>query len=259
MKRREFIAGLGGAAASLARPLSAHSQQAVPVIGFLRSAPLAEVRHFAAAFGQGLKETGFSEGQNVTVEYYSADDRHDRLLALVAELLRRPVDVIMANHNAAVAAKAATTTVPIVFATGSDPVRDGLVTSLNRPGGNLTGAVNFSSVLGAKRLELLRQLVPEAKIVAMLVGPTSTNTEAERRDVQAAARAIGQQLIVLDVGNDGDLESAFATIVQRGAGALLVGAGAFMNSGRKRLISLAARHRLPASYASREAAVDDGR
>ena len=256
MKRRDFIAGLGGAAAI---PLAARAQQpAVPVIGFLRSAALTDVPHFATAFRQGLKETGFSEGQNVAVEYHSADDHHDRLVTLAADLVRRPVDVIVANHNAALAAKAVTTSVPIVFSTGSDPVRDGLVASLNRPGGNITGVVNFSSVLGGKRLELLRKLVPEATTIGVLVYPGGANTEAERRDVQAAAQATNQQLIILDISSEGDFEIAFATLVQRGARALLLGAGAFMNSNRKRVVALAARYRLPTSYAAREAVLDNG-
>ena len=256
MKRRDFIAALGGAAAM---PLAARAQQpAVPVIGFLRSAALTDVPHFATAFRQGLKETGFSEGQNVAVEYHSADDHHDRLVTLAADLVRRPVDVIVANHNAALAAKAVTTSVPIVFSTGSDPVRDGLVASLNRPGGNITGVVNFSSVLGGKRLELLRKLVPEATTIGVLVYPGGANTEAERRDVQAAAQATNQQLIILDISSEGDFEIAFATLVQRGARALLLGAGAFMNSNRKRVVALAARYRLPTSYAAREAVLDNG-
>ena len=210
------------------------------------------------AFRQGLKEAGFVEGQNVAIEYRSAENQLDRLPALVADLIRRPVAVIVGNTPAALAAKAATTTVPIVFATGGDPVRDGLVASLNRPGGNVTGVVFFGGVLGAKRLELLRQLVPKATTIAMLVNPNSPDTEAERRDVQAAAQAIGQQLIILDVSSDRDIETAFATFVQRGAGALLVGAGAFLNSHRERLVALAARHALPASYAQREAVVAGG-
>ena len=171
----------------------------MPVVGFLRSTSLADSTHLVTAFRQGLKEAGFVEGQNVAVEYRWADNQPDRLPALVADLLRRPVAVIVGNIISALAAKAATTTVPIVFATGGDPVRDGLVASLNRPGGNVTGVIFFGGVLGAKRLELLRQLVPKATTIAMLVNPNSPNTEAERRDVQAAAQAIGQQLIILDV------------------------------------------------------------
>jgi putative tryptophan/tyrosine transport system substrate-binding protein len=251
MQRRNFLGVLGGVVAVW--PLAARAQQpAMPVIGFLRSASLADAAHLVTAFRAGLKEAGFVEGQNVAVEYRTAENQLDRLPALVADLIRRPVAVIVANTISVLAAKAATTTVPIVFASGSDPVKDGIVANLNRPGGNVTGVVFFSGVLGAKRLELLRQLVPKATIIGLLVNPKSPDTEAERSDVQAAALAIGQQLIILDATNDRDIEPAFATFVQRGAGALLVGAGPFMNSHRERLVALAARHALPASYALRE-------
>jgi putative ABC transport system substrate-binding protein len=160
--------------------------------------------------------------------------------------------VIVGNNNSALAAKAATATVPIVFATGSDPVRDGLVASFNRPGGNVTGAVFFAAVLGSKRLGLLRELVPKATTIAMLVNPNSPDTEAERRDVQAAAQAIGQQLITVDVSSERDMETAFATYAQHGAGAVLAGTGAFLNSHRDRLVALAARYALPTGYALRE-------
>jgi putative tryptophan/tyrosine transport system substrate-binding protein len=255
MRRREFITLLGGAAA--AWPLAARAQQpSMPVIGFLRSASLADATDLVTAFRKGLKETGYIEGQNVAVEYLSAEDQADRLPALVADLIRRPVAVIVVNRPAAAAAKAATTTVPIVFAGGSDPVSDGLVASLNRPGGNVTGVVFISSVLGAKRLELLRQLVPKATIIGMLVNPNET--EAERRDVQAAAQTIGQQLIILDVSSDRDIETAFATCVQRGAGALLVGAGPFFFSRRDKLVELAARQNVPVIYSIREYAAAGG-
>jgi putative tryptophan/tyrosine transport system substrate-binding protein len=257
MKRRDFIMLIGGAAAW---PLAARAQQPVmPVIGFLRSASLVDATHLVTAFRQGLKEAGFVEGQNVAIEYRSADNQLDRLPALVADLIRRQVAMIVGNSIAALAAKAATTTVPIVFAMGSDPVRDGLVASLNRPGGNVTGVIFFAA-LGEKRLELLRQLVPRATTIAMLVNPNTPDTdiEAERRDVEAAAQAIGQQLIVLDVSTDRDIEAAFAMIVQRAAGALLVGTGPFFNSHRERLVALAARHALPVSYPWREAAVAGG-
>ena len=257
MKRREFITLIGGAAA--AWPLAARAQQpAIPVIGFLRSTSLAPVQNLITALRQGLKEAGFIEGQNVAIEYRSAEDKADRLPALVAELISRPVAVIVANTEAARAAKTATTTVPIVFATGGDPVSEGLVASLNRPGGNVTGVVFFNSVLGAKRLELLRQLVPKAATIAVLVSPNSPNTEAERSDVQGAAKAIGQQLVVLDVNSDNNIEPAFTTFVQRGAGALLVGSGSFLNSHRERVVALAVRHALPASYVWREAVVAGG-
>jgi putative ABC transport system substrate-binding protein len=257
LKRREFITLLGGAAA--AWPLAARAQQpATPVVGFLRSATLADVQHWVTAFRQGLKEAGFVEGQNVAIEFRSADNHRDRLPALVADLIRQPVAVIVGNSDSALAAKAATTTVPIVFATGSDPVRDGLVASLNRPGGNVTGVVFFSAVLGAKRLELLRQLVPRATTIAVLVNPNTPVTEADRRDVQVAAQAIGQQLVIFDVSSDRDIETAFASLVQRGAGALLVGSGGFLFSNQERIVALADHHALPASFSQREGVVAGG-
>jgi putative ABC transport system substrate-binding protein len=251
MKRRQFITLLAGATAW---PFAARAQQpAMPVVGFLRDASLANATHLVTAFRQGLKEAGLVEGQNVAIEFRSAEGQNDRLPALVADLIRQPVAMIVANTPPARAAKAATTTVPIVFASGSDPVRDGLVASLNRPGGNVTGVVFFSSTLGAKRLALLRQLVPKATTIAVLVNPNSPEMEAERRDVQAAAQAIGQQLILHDASNERDIETAFTTFVQRGAGALLLGSGPFLNSHRELIVALAARHGLPASFASREA------
>ncbi len=181
MKRREFIAGLAGAAA--AWPMALRAQQpAMPVIGFLRDTSLADAAYAVTAFRQGLKEAGFVEGENVAIEYRSAEDRHDRLPALVAELIRRRAAVIVGNTPSALAAKAATTTVPIVFATGGDPVRDGLVASLNRPGGNVTGVAFLAAELGGKRLEFLRQLVPTATTIAYLVNPNSPNTEADREE-----------------------------------------------------------------------------
>ena len=249
MRRREFITLIGGAAAW---PLAASAQQpAMPVIGFLRSATLANVPHFVTAFRQGLKDAGFVEGQNVTVEYRSADGQNERLPALIADLIGRQVAVIVANAISARAAKAATTMVPIVFASGGDPVKDGLVTSLNRPGGNITGVMFFSETLGTKRLELLRQLVTKTTI-AVLVNPATPGTEEERSDIAAAAKAIGLQLLVADVSNVRDIDTAFATFVQREAGALLVGSGAFMTSQRERIVAVAAHHRLPALYPQRE-------
>ena len=178
--------------------------------------------------------------------------------ALVADLLGRPVAVIAGDHVSALAARAVTRTIPIVFAGGGDPVQEGLVASLNRPGGNVTGVNFFAGVLGAKRLELLLQLVPKATTIAVLVNPNTTETEAERRDVQAAAQAIGRQLIILDVSSDRDIELAFATFAQRGVGALLAGSGAFINSKRERLGALAARHMLPAMYPLRDFVVAGG-
>ena len=257
MKRREFIAALAGAAASL--PLAARAQQpAMPVIGFLRSTALADSSGFVTAFRQGLKDANFVEGQNVAIEFRWAEGQKDRLPALAAELIRRPVDVIVGDAVAMIAAKAATTTIPIVFAAGGDPVGDGLVANLNRPGGNVTGVHFFAGVLGAKRLELLRELVPGAKTVAMLVYPNTRNTEAERKDVQAAAQALGQQLIVVDAASDRDIDTAFATFVQRGAGALIAGSSPFMTLHNKQVIALAARHRLPTVYTLREFAEAGG-
>jgi ABC-type uncharacterized transport system substrate-binding protein len=257
MRRREFITLLGGAAAMW--PHVARSQQpAMPVIGFLRSTSPTDAPHLVTAFRDGLKETGFVEGQNVAIEYRYAEGRNDRLPALVADLIDRRVAVIVGNNPAAFAAKTATSTVPIVFAYGGDPVKDGLVASLNRPGGNVTGVVFIQGVLGAKRLELLRQIVPKATTIAVLVNPNNPEAVSERSDVQAAALAIGQQLLVLDVSSDRDIETAFATFVQRGAGALLVGSGAFFFSNRERIVALAARHALPASYAQREPVVAGG-
>jgi putative tryptophan/tyrosine transport system substrate-binding protein len=257
MRRRDFIKRIAGSAA--AWPFTAHAQQrATPIVGFLRSTSLAPLQKLVVAFGQGLKEAGFVEGQNVAIEYRYADNQIDRLPAIVADLIRLPAAVIVVNSGAAGAAKAATTTIPIVFAAGDDPVKSGLVASLNRPGGNITGVTYLSSTLGAKRFELLRQLVPKATLIAMLVNPGRHDTEPERKDVQAAARAIGLQLITLNVSNDRDIETAFATLVQGGAGALLVGTGAFLNAKRETIIALAARYAIPAIYQFREEVVAGG-
>ena len=251
MQRRAFITLLGGATAGW--PLATRAQQpTMPVVGFLRSTSLADSAHFVTSFRQGLKEAGFVEPQNVAIEFRYAEGRGDRLPELVADLIHKPAAVIVANNPSAVVAKAATTTVPIIFITGSDPVRDGLVASLGRPGGNITGVVFIVSELGTKRLELLRQLVPNATSIGVLVNPNTPETEAERNDLLAASFKIGQQLIVLDVGSDRDIENAFATLVQRGAGAALIGAGPFLTSHRQQLVALAARSKLPTMYPLRE-------
>jgi putative tryptophan/tyrosine transport system substrate-binding protein len=251
--RRDFMMLLGGAAASVTLPLAARGQQpAMPVIGFVRSGTLADVPHFVSAFRQGLKEAGFVEGQNVAIEYRSTEGPLDRLPALVADLVRRPVAVIVGHTPAALAAKAATTTVPIVFATGGDPVKLGLVASLNRPGGNATGISFISAELGAKQLGLLRDLRPGAARIAVLVDPKWPLTEPFVSELRAAALAVGQQLIVLDVSSGREIETAFTTLVQRGAGALQVGVGAFMSSQRERIVALASRHAVPTISPYRE-------
>src|SRR5262249_13049501 len=224
MRRREFITLLGGAA--IAWPIAARAQQpSMPVVGFLRSTSSADSRNLVVAFRQGLREAGFVEGQDYAIEYRWADNQLDRLPSLVADLLRRPVAVIVGNTPSALAAKAATKTVPIVFATGGNPVREGLVASLNRPGGNVTGVSFISVELGAKRLGLLRELRPGAARIAVFVDPKFPTTERFISEVRDAASAMGQQIEVLYVGSDREIESAFTTLVQRGAGALLCGSG----------------------------------
>jgi ABC-type uncharacterized transport system substrate-binding protein len=247
MKRRSFITLLCGAAA--AWPLAARAQQPpMPVIGFLRSTSSADSGHLVAAFRQGVREAGFVEGQDCVIEYRWPDNQLDRLPALVADLLRRPVAVIVTNTPGALAAKAATTTVPIVFVTGDDPVRHGLVASLNRPGGNVTGVSFISVQLGAKQLGLLRELRPGVARIAVLADPQFPTTEQFVSEVRVAASAIGQQIEVLYVSSDREIETAFTTLVQRGAGALLGGSGGFLYSHRERIIAEAARHRIPAMY-----------
>jgi putative ABC transport system substrate-binding protein len=247
--RREFFTLAAGAAAAGILPRRLRAQQAaMPVVGYVRSTTAHGFAQMEATLRAGLKEAGFVEGQNVAVEFHYADNRTDRLSALIADLIRRPVNVIVGNSLAALAAKAATATVPIVFVSGIDPVQDGLVASLNRPGGNVTG-VNFLVIaVAAKRLELLRQLAPKAPTIAALVHRGSPQAEAERSDLPAAAQAMGLRLVILEVDSERDFEAAFATLVHRGAGALFVGGGAFFHSNRERLVALAARHALPASY-----------
>ena len=255
MRRRTFIALLGGAAAW---PLAARAQQpAMPLVGFLRTGSLTDVPHRVTAFEQGLKEAGFVEGQNVAIEYRSAEDQNE-LQLLVADLLRRSVALIVGNTPAALAAGAATTTVPIIFASGGDPVRAGLVASVNRPGGNMTGISFTTAELGAKQLGLLRELRPGATRIAVLVDRKFPTTEPFVSDLRAAASAGGQQLIILDVSSERELETAFTRLVQRGADALHAGIGGFTGSLRERIIALAARHRLPAIYVWREAVAAGG-
>jgi len=251
MKRRDFITLLGGAA--FAWPLAARAQQpAIPVVGFLRNTPSTSFDHIVAAFRQGLGEAGFVDGRNVAIQQRWAEGRDDRLPALLADLISLKAAVIVANTAGAFAAKAAATTVPVVFATGSDPVRDGLVASLNRPGGNFTGVIFITSELGTKRLELLRQLVPKATTVAMLVMPSGQETELEQVDVAKAAQALGLQLVVADATSRPEIETAFATFAQRRADAALVGTGALTNSHSEAIVALAARHSIPTIYSLRE-------
>jgi ABC-type uncharacterized transport system substrate-binding protein len=249
MKRREFITLLGGAAA--AWPLAARAQQpGMPVVGFVRDVTIDVSDDRVTAFRQGLNEAGFVERQNVAIEYRS--DQTDRLPLVVTDLLRRQVALIVGNTPAALAAKTATTTVPIVFVTGGDPVGVGLVANLNRPGGNVTGVSFFSVELAAKLLGLLRELRPGAARIAVLVDPKFPTTERLVSEVRAAASAIGQQIEVLYVSSDREIETAFTALVQRGAGALLWGTGEFLLSQRDRVVALAARHRIPTMYILRE-------
>ena len=258
MNRRELMLLLGGAAAW---PLAARAQQkAMPVIGWLSSASPGPFAPFVAAFHEGLSETGYVEGQNVAIEYRWAEGRYDRLPALAADLVGRKVDVIATSGGTspALAAKTATLTIPIVFETGTDPVEKGLVASFARPGGNLTGFTILTAELMPKRLELLSEMVPQAKMIALLANPNNLAAERMMRDVQEAARAKGVQLQILKAGAENEFETAFATLVQSHAGALLVGNDPFFFSRREELVALAARHVVPAMYEWREFAAAGG-
>jgi len=250
MRRRKFATGLAGmvAASTLWPPLLKAQQKAV--VGFLNAgAPDRSVR-IVAAFREGLGETGYLEGQNLTIEYRWAEGHYDRLPALAADLVGRKVDVIAVSGSpaAASAAKGATSTIPIVFIGGDNPVADGLVASLARPGGNLTGVSSLVVELNPKRLQLLRELVPQARVIGMLVNPSNPATERMTREAQDAARADGLPLVVLNVGSESEIDAAFTALVQRQAGALLVGTDPFLTGRNEQVATLAARHGIPAIY-----------
>jgi len=253
MKRREFFTLLGGAAAW---PLAARAQQqAMPVIGFLGSASPDRWAGRMRAFHQGLSETGYAEGRNVAIEYRWAEGQNDRLGLLAAELVGRQVTVIVTPGStpAGLAAKAATTTIPIVFEVASDPVELGLVTSLARPGGNITGVTSLNAEVGPKRLELLHELVPTATVVGLLVNPTNPNlAELTTKNLHAAARSLGLKMHILHASADRDFDTVFATLNQLRAGALVIGTDPFFSSRLEQLATLTARHAVPTVYQFRE-------
>jgi putative ABC transport system substrate-binding protein len=258
MKRRQFIAALGSAAAW---PVVGRAQQrAMPVIGYLGAQSADDdYKIITVPFLQGLKETGYIDGQNVAIEYRWAENRYDRLPARAADLVRRRVAVIVTSGTpAALAAKAATPTIPIVFGTSGDPVALGLVASLNRPGANLTGIVNFSAELAPKRLQLLREVVPNAARFGILADPANPAAQSQIADLQAAARMLGLQLLVVSARTESDLEPAFAAFSQQHVGAVLVGISAFYNVRTEQLAALADRHALPTIYSYREFALAGG-
>jgi putative tryptophan/tyrosine transport system substrate-binding protein len=252
MRRRELITLLGGAAA--AWPLAAWAQQpAMPVIGYISSLTQADSVHFDAAFRRGLSEMGYVEGQNVSIEYRWITDRYSPLPAMAADLVQRQVAMIGAfGPPAVLAAKAATTTIPIVFVTGADPIKFGFVASFNRPGGNITGIWVVQSVLAQKRLQLIRELLPKAELIALLVNPTSPVAEPQIRDAQAAADALGLKLTILNAVTENDFDQVFAMVIQQRADALFVSADPFFASRREHLVALAARHAIPTLYEIRE-------
>jgi putative ABC transport system substrate-binding protein len=257
MKRREFITLLGGAAAW---PLATRAQQAaMPVVGFLNSASPGPFTRFVAGFLRGLKEAGYVEGQNVTIENRWAEGKYDRLPELARDLVRQQVAVIAATTTpAALAAKAATPSIPIVFETAGDPIKLGLVGSLNRPGGNITGVTQLNSELVSKRLGLLHDLIPTATIIGLLLNPNDPRAETQSGDMQEAAHALGLQIHIVNAGTEDEIDSAFATLARLRAGALIVGTGEFFNSRPEQLAELAARHAMPAFYQLRQFAAAGG-
>jgi ABC-type uncharacterized transport system substrate-binding protein len=259
MKRREFLTLLGGAAA--AWPLAARGQQpAMPVIGFLHSASPEPNAHLVAGFRQGLSESGYVEGRNVAIEYRWAENHYDRLPGLAADLTAQRVAVILAAGGTVtpLAAKAATTTIPIVFVIGADPVKAGLVASFNRPGANITGVTVITDLVITKRLELLRELLPAADVIALLLNSHNPNAETRSRDVQRAARALGRQIHVLYASDEREIEAAFANLLQQRIGALLIQSDPFFTTQRDQLVALAARGAVPTIYEQREYAAAGG-
>jgi putative tryptophan/tyrosine transport system substrate-binding protein len=258
MKRREFITLLGGAAT--AWPLAARAQQpGMPVIGFLNSGSPDTLAQLVAAFRQGLREDGYVEGQNLAIEYRWAGGVYERLPALAADLIRRQVSVIIAGAPPAVlAAKAMTSTVPIVFTSGGDPVELGFVSSLNRPGGNLTGVSFLVNELGAKRLELLHELVPKASLIGFLANPTRPSSEVETKDTQQAAQRLGVQVHIVNASSEREIDAAFANFVQQRVNALLIGTDPYYLTRRDQLVALAARLAVPTMYNLREYVVAGG-
>jgi putative ABC transport system substrate-binding protein len=257
MMRRTFIAVFGGA---MAWPLLAHAQQQppLPIVGFLNSASADGYGAMAAAFREGLRETGYVDGHNVIVDYRWAEDRYDRLPVLATDLVSRRVAVIFANSPSIAPAKAATTTIPIVFMSGDDPVRLGFVASFNRPGGNLTGVSILAGELATKRLELVRDLIPRARLIAVLINSDFGPSGRFQADIESAARALGLPIQFLPANNDAEIEAAFATLAQARADALLVGPGPFLDSRRERLVALAAKNNIPAAYETRATALAGG-
>jgi putative ABC transport system substrate-binding protein len=250
MRRRDFLGVLGGAAAGW--PFAARAQQpTMPVIGFLNSSSSKGYAGPLAAFRQGLSETGYIEGQSVGIEYRWAEGQYDRLPGMLADLVHRQVAVITATSTpAAVAAKAATATIPIVFETGGDPIKLGLVVSMNRPGGNVTGVTQLNSELDSKRLGLLHDLVPTATIIGLLLNPNDPS-QTQTREMQEAAHVLGLQIHILNASTEGEINTAFATLTQLRAGALIIGTGEFFNSRPIQLVALAARHAVPTFYGHR--------
>src|SRR5262245_24065132 len=264
MKRREFILALGGAAAAppLLWPRAARAQQSgpIPVVGYLNGASSTQFTHLLAAFRKGLSETGYAEGRNVAIEYRYADGQYDRLPGLAADLVNRRVAAIVATAGTPTirAAKAATATIPIVFVIGSDPVMFGLVASLNRPGGNITGVTLVAAETVAKRLGLLLELAPTAAVIGVLANLKNPITEPQLTELQTAARALGRQIHVLNASAESDFEPAFAAVNQQRIDALVVAADPFFDDRRAQLVALAARHRVPTSYVRREFVADGG-